>query len=69
MADPVNQGGAVLTGEIKAAARYDKKSRRIAFRISTTLIVIEAVKYLKLDSVGRNLYLFPFRVKRKLTEC
>jgi len=31
MADPVNQGGAVLTGEIKAAARYDIKTAAFAF--------------------------------------
>jgi hypothetical protein len=58
MADPVNQGGAVLTGEIKSAARYDIKNSRIRFRISTTLIVIDSVKYLKRDSVRRNLYPF-----------
>jgi hypothetical protein len=68
MADPVNQGGAVLTGEINSAARYDINSR-IRFRISTTLIVIDSVKYLKRDSVSRNLYPFPLPVKRKFTKC
>jgi hypothetical protein len=47
MADPVNQGGAVLTGEIKSAARYDIKTARIRFRIRPPLIVIDSVKYLK----------------------
>jgi hypothetical protein len=41
MADPVNQGGAVLTGEIRSAARYDIKTAAFAFGISTTLIVID----------------------------
>ena len=69
MADPVNQGGAVLTGEIKSAAKYDIKNCRIRFRISTTLIVIDSVKYLKRDSVRRNLYPLPHRVKRNYTQC
>jgi hypothetical protein len=41
MADPVLHGGAVLTGEIKSAARYDKKIAAFRFRISTTLFVID----------------------------
>jgi hypothetical protein len=56
MADPVNQGGAVMMGEIKSAARYERKTAAFAFRISTTLVVIDSVKYLKRDSVTRNLY-------------